>query len=468
MRRFPALPLVAVFLCALAPAAAEDAIPFDAKKAKAVADRDRAWLGDATRAAYRSVGRRSPKWDADVEMAFRAELDLTYGPFWDRPLAEARLRAALQSAADAGCDDPLVGYLRARSAPRRRGDDEADRSEVDLVAAATALGVSEYPAVWKARAYLDALAALPAEPRTGGKQFDAFLGGLVKALAGLAKDNGPAARRELVELCGRAEMAWARVGRRKTWLDRGQADVLAGLPKDDPAPEACAGAFWLRYAFDGRGPGLASQVSPGAWRLFRERLTEAEKRLTAAWDRDHECEPAAAAMVGVCMGLGKDRETMETWFRRAVAADPTRTGAFDRKFEYLLPKWLGSEDELIAFGRQAARAGAWDTSLPLVLLRAYKDLAPVSSGLKREHYFGRPQVWADIGPVLEELRTRHPKSPSAASVYLYFAWQCDRNAAEALEFVRAQTLPLRLVLFPGPVHVDMARDWAKAKGDGKD
>jgi hypothetical protein len=462
------LPLVALSLCALASAAAgEDAIPFDAKKAKVVADRDRAWLGDATRTTYRSVGRHSPKWDADVEMAFRSDLDRAYGSYWDRPAAEARLRAALQSAVDAGCDDPLVGYLRARSAPRRRGDDEADRSADDLVAAATALGASEYPAVWKARAYLDALAAVPAEPRTGGKQFDAFLGGLVKALAGLGKDTGPAARRELVDLCGRADMAGARVGRRQAWADRVQADVLARLPKGDPAPDACAGAFLLRYAWDARGPSRASQVPPGAWRLFQERLGEAEKRLTAAWDLDHECEPAATAMVTVCMGLGKDREAMETWFRRAVAADPTRTDAFDRKFEYLLPKWLGSEDELIAFGRQAAAVGAWDTSLPLMLLRTYKDVAPLS-GLKRDLYFGRPQTWADIGPVLEELRKRHPKSPYAASMYLYFAWQCDRNAAEALEFVRAQTLPLRIGLFPGPLHVDMARDWAKGKAESKD
>jgi hypothetical protein len=468
MTRVCTLPLVALSLCALAPAAsAEDPIPFDAKKAKALADRDRAWLGDATRAAYRSVGRHSAKWDADVEMAFRSDLDRAYGSYWDRPAADARLRAALQSAVDAGCDDPLVGYLRARSAPRPRGEEEADRPGADLPAAATELGASDYPVVWKARACLDAVATLAAGPETDAKQLDACLDDLVKALAGLAKDKGPVARRELVELCGRVDQAGARLGKRKAWFDRVQAEVLAALPKDDPVPHVCAGEFFIRYAWDARGGAPADDVSPKAWQLFKERLGEAETRLTAAWDRDHECEPAATALVTVCMGLGKDRGAMEAWFRRAVAADPTRMEPFNRKFEYLQPKWLGSADELIAFGRQTTVLGAWDTSLPLGLLRAYKDLAP-PFGAKRDTYFGRPQVWADVGPVLEQLRKRHPKSPSAASMYLYFAWQCNRNAAEALEYVRAQTLPLRVGYFSSPVHVDVAWDWAKAKAESKD
>jgi hypothetical protein len=85
--------LAALALCAHAPVAAgDDAIPFDVKKAKALADRDRAWLEAATRAAYRKVGRPSPKWDADVEAAFRANLDRVHGQVWGRPVATADWR----------------------------------------------------------------------------------------------------------------------------------------------------------------------------------------------------------------------------------------------------------------------------------------------------------------------------------------------------------------------------------------
>jgi hypothetical protein len=201
--------------------------------------------------------------------------------------------------------------------------------------------------------------------------------------------------------------------------------------------------------------------------VFTDRLAEAERRLTTAWDLDHDCEPAATAMVGVCMGLGKDRETMETWFRRAVAADPSRTEVFERKMQYLQPKWLGSAEGLVAFGRQAARLGAWDAALPMLLLQAHHDLAP-PVGAKRDAYFRRAEVWADLGPVLEEIRKRHPKSPRGASMYLYFAWQCDENPAKALTYVRAQTVPLIVGYFSSPIHVDAALDWAKAKAESKD
>src|SRR5437764_3866986 len=107
MTRAPVRALAVLCLAALASvAAADEAVPFDAKKAKAFVDRDRAWLDAASRAAYRTSGRRSPKWDADVDAALKANLDRVYGPFWDRPAAEARLKAALQFAADDGCDDP--------------------------------------------------------------------------------------------------------------------------------------------------------------------------------------------------------------------------------------------------------------------------------------------------------------------------------------------------------------------------
>ena len=244
-----------------------------------------------------------------------------------------------------------------------------------------------------------------------------------------------------------------------------EAGVLAGLPKDDPTPHVCAGEFLTRYAWDARGGGPAAAVTPEGWKLFHDRLAEAEKRLTAAWDLDHECGQAAAGMVTVCMGLGRDRETMETWFRRAVAADPSRWDAFERKLAYLEPKWHGSADEVRAFARAAAGVGGWDQGLPLLLLQACRDLAPAGRQ-DRAAYF--EAAWEEVGPALEEIRKRYPDSPLGASAYLYFAWQGERNPAEALTYARAQKVPLSVDLFRSRVQVEAALDWAAAKVDCKD
>lgn len=460
-------PLLLAVLClaALAPVAAGDeAIPYDAKKAKAITDRDRAWVETTTRTAYRTVGRRDPKWDTDVEAAFRANLDRLYAPVWARPVADAKFRTALQFAGEAGCDDPLVGYLRLRYPSRPADAEDVDeRHEPDFLTAARALGASKYPPTWKARALLDAIALRSIET----KDREACLDELFKLLATAAKDKDPSARRELVELCDTTHRNGAPIGKRKAWFDRLETEVLAGLPKTDPMPHVCAGKFLVRYAWDARGGGLANTVTPAGGKLFNERLTEAEKRLTAAWEADSECAAAAAEMVTVCMGLGRDRGTMEKWFRRAVAADPAQLDVFDRKMNYLHPKWHGSANDLLAFGRAAAKLGQWDTALPLYLLQAHRQAAP-PGGREQEDYFRNADVWTEVGPVLEEIRKRHPNSPLGASAYLYYAWQCERNAAEALQYVRAQTVPLSVGLFPSNVLVAAAEAWAEGKARSKD
>ena len=456
--------LIALALFAFASvAAADEPIPYDAKKAKALTDRNRTWLESVTKVAYRTAGRRDARWDADVETAFRVNLDRLYGPFWDRPVAAARFKAALEFAVENGCDDPLIRYLRLGSPLKQALTDDDETAAADFLAAARALGASKYPALWKAQAYLDAIVALrPGSDETGSCQNE-----LIKALVELAKDKDPAARRELIGLCEQTHQVGARLLHRKAWFDRVEKDVLAGLPKSDPVPHACAGTFLVRYAWDARGGGVASTVTAESGKLFKERLTEAEKRLTKAWELDNECAAASVQMVTVCMGLGHKRDTMETWFRRTVSADPLRFDVYDRKLNYLAPKWHGKAEDRVTFGQQVAKLGHWDTALPYCLLLAHREAAP-AAGRARTSYFQSPEVWEDVGPVLEEIRKRQPNSPLGASLYLFYAWQCERNASEALKYVEAQKVPLSLGLFAGILEIDSAKTWAEGKAGTKD
>jgi hypothetical protein len=438
----------------LAPTAGADPIPFDPAKAKASIDRDRAWMADAARAAYRAGGRTSPKWDADAETAIRAAAEAASAPSWTLAGAEARLTAALDSAAEAGCDDPLIVYLR--------GSTFRGEKAPDPIGAAVDLGASKYPPIWKAQAYLSALVA---NRQTDDDVRAKLLDNVVRELGRLAEDKSPTARRQLAAFANRVHGAGAAVGKRKAWFDRVDADVLAGLPKTEPVRDLCAGQFLVQYAWDARGGGVASTVTPDGWRRFKERLGEAEGRLKAAWDLDPKCGASAAEMVSVCIGLGRDRDEMETWFRRAVETDQARNKVFERKLEYLHPKWHGSAEELQAFLKEIAALEAWDTDLPLLVLQGVIASSPQGKAARRDHF---ADSWADVGPLLEGMRKRHPKSPAGASAYLYFAWQAERNAAEAWEYVKAQELPLRLGFFGDPLRIEAARSWAEGQAGNKD
>jgi hypothetical protein len=88
--------------------------------------------------SYEKFGKKDPRWDAAV----RAALAM-------RPAgaADPAVIAAYKKAADAGCDDPLVMYLYART---RWLAGDGDREEVLELHRDAAMGLSgtQYPAEW--------------------------------------------------------------------------------------------------------------------------------------------------------------------------------------------------------------------------------------------------------------------------------------------------------------------------------
>jgi uncharacterized protein YqfA (UPF0365 family) len=59
-------------------------------------------------------------------------------------------------------------------------------------------------------------------------------------------------------------------------------------------------------------------------------------------------------MLTVCLGLAPERAEMELWFDRAMAADPNNRDACKAKLYNLEPKWHGSAEEMVKFGREWA------------------------------------------------------------------------------------------------------------------
>lgn len=171
---------------------------------------------------------------------------------------------------------------------------------------------------------------------------------------------------------------------------------------------ASLGAFYVSYAWHARGVGYASTITPRARKLFHERLRLAEKYLSKAYTIDPS-NPIAPYNMMIVANVHPDwqEEELETWFKRAIQAEPTDYKIYELRANFLAPKWGGSIEERFAFARDTFRNAPLDSMVPIVLAQAHWAIYDKS---KDENYFKRPEVWSELKAVYTELVTRYPDS----------------------------------------------------------
>ena len=172
------------------------------------------------------------------------------------------------------------------------------------------------------------------------------------------------------------------------------------------------GAFYVDYAWDARGSGFANTVTEENWKIFRERLSIAEKSLTRAYELNPDDPAVPVEMMRVAIGLRYSREEMEKWFENAVQAEPTYYRAYRTKLHYLKPIWYGSNEEMLEFARDCAAHPPTESRVAFILVDAHDFLSYRSegNGQKREDYFTKPEVWKEVKAVYEEHLSMYPDS----------------------------------------------------------
>jgi hypothetical protein len=371
--------------------------------------------------AYEKVGRKDAKWDAKVHAAMPLLVRN-----WDGDATPAQSRAVynlLSEAVAAGCDDPLALYARARMY-----ETAVDRSGSELIPlhVGAARGMKErgpgYHPLRQTFAYARAAQFLAGakedlgddEKRQVKQWWDLAVDHLEKAAAD--PESPVSLLLEVSQLLIKTEMK--RTGDRQAGLDRVFEALSKARPKS-PLALVVKGEAYTDYAWDARGGGWANTVTPEGWQKMAERLAVAEAALTEAWKMDPEDPEAPTQMINVELGPGKGRGVMETWFKRAMAADPNNFRACSHKMYYLEPKWHGSEQAMVAFGRELLAGGNWEARLPFQLIEAHWTLS--SYGDKQGEYFKDPEVWKDIQSVYEPFLKKYPDSVWDRSYYAKYA-----------------------------------------------
>jgi len=121
------------------------------------------------------------------------------------------------------------------------------------------------------------------------------------------------------------------------WSKRNPASVTARLS---------LAIYPLRYAWFARGGGYANTVNENASRLFRERVEEARRALSAL-DAQAKSDPGwYDAMLDVATSQGWPRERFDTLFEEGVRKHPGHLSLYFSATTYHAGKWYGSDAEM--------------------------------------------------------------------------------------------------------------------------
>jgi hypothetical protein len=244
---------------------------------------------------------------------------------------------------------------------------------------------------------------------------------------------------------------WLEHSHAKAWIDY----VTQHL---DPVLEANwgKGERWLRFegraeirrAWGDRGGGYANKVTRDGWEGFKEHLEKAEEFLTKAWEMNSKSTETAYLMMRVELGQGQGRPRMDTWFNRAMLLDTNFYDAASLMSFYLEPRWYGSTDEALEFGRACASSERWGGRVPLVLVDLHYSLAKYENQAEAPAYWQRTEVWNDVKSAYEQFFKRNPNEIGYRHNYARDANKCGQYSV-FLEQVRRFTEGTNYTYFGG-------------------
>ena len=127
----------------------------------------------------------------------------------------------------------------------------------------------------------------------------------------------------------------------------------------------------LKIAWQARGTGVASTVSENGWREYRARQQSGAQHLLKADEINPHYPESSFQMMSIALD-GDTEKPIEWWFRETVERQFDYYQAYDMQMKSLMPRWGGSHEELMEFGRQCYETGRFETNIPYLLIEALK------------------------------------------------------------------------------------------------
>jgi tetratricopeptide (TPR) repeat protein len=398
--------------------------------------------------AYKKVGHRDPKWDDDaiqaLELLSQFFADGSVEPIYQKPGGPGPddILKHVDGAVAAGCDDAIVVYARGAML-HERGDVQAAKPV--LAEALELAKQSQYPP-FRVGAIASRLSRLfdPNQNRAARTT--------AASLARTALEFGEKSiTRAVVANDHRHVLATLEETFEQAPTDVKQKFVAAIEAQKDADPwmlHLFKGKLHVTQAWDARGDGPARTVRDEGWQRFFEELTKAREHLAKAHDLHPQYPEAASQMIVVAKGAGSRlNETGRDWFDKAVKAQFDYYLAYDEYVESIYPKWGGSYEQMVEFGRECARTRRYDTYVPYQLVRICEKIN--DDGARDLAIFKNPRVYPHVSRMLEEFVQQGPKHLQhdwARTYHLGIAWRAGqyRDAAALMQKLGDKLVPAAL------------------------
>ena len=376
--------------------------------------------------AYQKVGKTNLLWDNFAKSALdsyaRMRADENFG------IEEQVIQTNCDAAIAAGCDDPMISYLHARFSLIHQDLSESTLADA-FCKAAQAMKSSQYPNVRKFYAFLWAAnhlrRATASSPSTSSEVHALRQSAMIYLSAALNDRNMPA--QEVYDDCN-CLLDLLQVNN----VELEQCYSLIEPPlfaaHDKSTALLVKGVAYLDLAWQSRGGGYANAVTDDGWKNFKKRLGIAETALNEAWKLNPNDPQIATTMITLELGQGKGRDRMEMWFGRAMALDPDneRSCPCEAKRYYLEPKWYGSAEDMLAFGRECVASKEWGGNVPLTLVDAHNALADYLDESQRPYYWKQPGVWRDLRAAFTKYLQVNPNDFDEHQQFALFAYRCEQ------------------------------------------
>ncbi|GAA1792540.1 hypothetical protein GCM10009682_13050 [Luedemannella flava] len=167
-------------------------------------------------------------------------------------------------------------------------------------------------------------------------------------------------------------------------------DVVAA-ERDSTLPLLLKGSRYIRWAWEARGSGGASTVSQDAWKIWFDRLRQAEDCLDEVVEREPRNADAWQGLI--TLGRARQVDAEERWrrFYGLVAAEPTHFGGNRQMMQGLMRKWSGSHEQMFEFARQRT-AEFPGTDLPFLIVEAHLEMWENDG----HEYLEKPEIGDEI------------------------------------------------------------------------
>jgi hypothetical protein len=386
------------------------------------------WNYKTTVDAYQTAGYASRKWNAPAIQALaefacsRANVLETNEP-WALIIAT---NAA--TAVQAGCKDPMVTYLYITFAMDQTNSKEAFVEAFSAMA--DAMNNSPYPPIRKFYAALRAEQQYTYAHGYGSNvDFTRPEQLIMSARENIANslNDKTMPPEEVYESCSELLYQWpGDMTSLKNCWEQIERPLFANWP-DESISWLLKGQAYNIMAANARGTGYADTVTEAGWKGFSDNLAVAEKSLERAWELNPNDARTAVTMIWIANDQGQSRDQMELWFNRAMENNTNDYEACQAKLNYIEPKWHGSTQAMLEFGRECATNQAWGGHIPLILLDVHKSIQrQYVDGLEKTNYWKQPAVWTDLKSAFDRFFELNPDAVGWHHDYAHYAYQCQQ------------------------------------------